>query len=270
MQSENDCVIPGTIFSYFNSTRVKLLFFCCKIITRKLTDVCALILLAGGRQQKRRSSPIPGKMFETWNAKASVRKPVCGNDGDEHHDGGVNQFGIFCQPVGQVYVKIFFGGVGIFAGNQRKRAVEPEEEQNKSFQQHQPIPDPQPDVNLVTYDGIQHVKNHHIEKKPHQCVQQFNEYQLGFFLHKVTLNFFCCFWRPRQQYSCLSSLVIIMHIHLNVNKAILLESLHSSWQNHHFRHCAEHPAFLLARMPTEAELLFWVAYFQLPSLFFEN
>lgn len=111
MQSENDCVIPGTIFSDFNSTRVKLLFFCSKIITRKLTNVCALILLVGGRQQKHRGCPVPVKIFGTWKAYASVRKPVCGNDGDEHHDGGVNQFGIFCQPVGQVNVKIVFGGV---------------------------------------------------------------------------------------------------------------------------------------------------------------
>lgn len=64
MQSENDCVIPGTIFSYFNSTRVKLLFFCCKIITRKLTDVCALILLVGDANSSTEAVRFQAKCLE--------------------------------------------------------------------------------------------------------------------------------------------------------------------------------------------------------------
>lgn len=65
---------------------------------------------------------------------------------------------MFCQPVGQIDIKIFFCRRRIFPGNYRERTFHFKDEQNNSFDQKKAKPNPDPHIDFVTDNGIKQVK----------------------------------------------------------------------------------------------------------------
>lgn len=110
---------------------------------------------------------------------ASCYQLVNCNDCNDPQQGGVKQFIVFGQPLRQVDVKIMPGGVGILSCNDRQRAKEFKTEQHDSLQYKQAVTDPEPFIYFIGDGGIQHIKDHHIEKYPYEGVDEFYEDKLA-------------------------------------------------------------------------------------------
>lgn len=82
---------------------------------------------------------------------------------------------MFCQPVGQINIKIVFVRIRIFPCPYGQRAVHIKHQQHQALQYNDAIAQPQPKVNFIHKHRIEHIKNDPIKKHPDAGVGDFDE-----------------------------------------------------------------------------------------------
>jgi hypothetical protein len=113
------------------------------------------------------------------NGKSLHRKPVDQDHDSKRYDADINKLVVFCQPAGQIDIKVWLFRVGVLSRQQSHRANRSAYQQHHAFQYQKTDTDPNPMIDLVCDHGIQKIKDHDIEKYPDQRVERFDKDELG-------------------------------------------------------------------------------------------
>lgn len=94
-----------------------------------------------------------------------------------------NNLIVFCQPVGQEYVKIFLFGIGVIPGHQSQRTGHFKNQKGQTFPYYQCNAYPREDIHRIRNPGIQHIKDNGNKKYPNHRMNQLDSEELFFWRH---------------------------------------------------------------------------------------